>query len=204
MSILLQGKCEGGLYPLPLASFPLRKNAWSSVKVPQDVWHCRLDHPSPSIIQRVLQNNNLPFSTNNCDIFVCNACQQEKCHQLPFSLSTSVSSTPLQLVFSDVWGPAITSIGGYNYYISFIDDFNKFTWIYPLKYKSDVFSIFLRFQKHVERLLNTKIVSFQLDWGGEYHKLNKYFQENGVKYLVSCPHTHQQNESAERKHRHIV
>lgn len=113
-----------------------------------------------------------------------------KCHQLPFSLSTSVFSTTLQLVFSDVWGPTITSIGGYNCYISFIDDFSKFTWIYPLKYKSDVFSVFLPFQKHAERLLNTKIVSFQSDWGGEYHKLNKYFQEIGVKHLVSYPHTH--------------
>lgn len=141
---------------------------------------------------------------NNSDTFICNACQQAKCHQLPFPLSTSVSSTPLNLIFSDVWGPAVTSVGGHKCYVSFIDDFNKFTWIYPLKNKSDVFHVFLCFQKHVECLLNSKIICFQSDWGGEYHKLNKFFQEIGIKHQVACPYTHQQNGSVKRKHWHIV
>jgi hypothetical protein len=29
-----------------------------------------------------------------------------KSHQLPYPKSTSVSTSPLELVFSDVWGPA--------------------------------------------------------------------------------------------------
>jgi hypothetical protein len=40
--------------------------------------------------------------------------------------------------------------------------------------------------------------------GGEYKKLNSFFHCIGIRYLVSCPHAHQQNGSAERKHRHIV
>jgi histone deacetylase 1/2 len=44
----------------------------------------------------------------------------------------------------------------------------------------------------------------QTDWGGEYQKLNTFFKEIGIAHHVSCPHTHQQNGSAERKHRHIV
>jgi hypothetical protein len=40
-----------------------------------------------------------------------------------------MSSSPLELVFSDVWGPAPSSISKNVYYVSFIDDFNKFTWI---------------------------------------------------------------------------
>ena len=152
--------------------------------------------PSPSIVQRVLRENKLPVSSNNSDTFICNACQQARCHKLPFPLSTSTSSAPLNLIFSDVWGPAVTSVGGYKYYVSFIDDFSKFTWIYPLKNKSDVFHVFLCFQKHVERLLNAKILCFQSDWGGEYQKLYKYFEEIGIKHQVSCPYTHQQNGSA--------
>jgi hypothetical protein len=53
-----------------------------------------------------------------------------------------VSSQPLELVFSDVWGPAPKSVGRYKYYVSFIDDFSKFTWIYLLKKKLDVFQVF--------------------------------------------------------------
>lgn len=49
-----------------------------------------------------------------------------------------------------------------------------------------------------------KIIAVQTDWGGEYEKLNSFFTKIGVSHLVSCPHAHQQNGSAERKHRHIV
>jgi hypothetical protein len=44
--------------------------------------------------------------------------------------------------FSNVWGPAPKSVGRKQYYVSFIDDFNKYIWIYPLKYKSKVFQKF--------------------------------------------------------------
>ena len=100
-------------------------------------------------------------------------------------------------------GSSICSVGGYKYYVSFVDDFTKYTWIYFLHAKSDVESIFLRFQKHVELLLGTKIKSVQSDWGGEYRRLHKYFLDHGIMHYISCPHTHQQNGSAERKHRHI-
>lgn len=43
---------------------------------------------------------------------------------------------------------------GKNYYASFIDDYNKFTWIYLLKFKLDVFQKFNEFQGLVERLFN--------------------------------------------------
>jgi histone deacetylase 1/2 len=104
----------------------------------------------------------------------------------------------------NVWGHTQTSVSGHNYYVSFIGADSRFTWLYLIKRKSDVFDIFLQFQAHVERLLKTKIISVQSDWGGEYHNLNTFFQKLGISYRVSCPHTHQQNRVAERKHRHIV
>jgi hypothetical protein len=79
-----------------------------------------------------------------------------------------------------------------------------FTWIYVLKYKSEVFAKFHDFQQHVECLLNRKIISIQTDWVGEYERLSSFFTQMGISLRVSCPHTHQQNGSMERKHRHIV
>jgi transposase InsO family protein len=65
--------------------------------------------------------------------------------------------------------------------------------------------IFLQFQTHIECLLNTKIKCVQSDWGGEYQKMhNTFFRSLGLTHRVLCPHTHQQNGSAKRKHRHIV
>jgi histone deacetylase 1/2 len=77
----------------------------------------------------------------------------------------------------DVWGHTQTSVSGHNYYVSFIDAYSRFTWLYLIKRKSDVFDVFLQFQAHVERLLKTKIIIVQSDWGGEYQNLNSFFPE---------------------------
>jgi histone deacetylase 1/2 len=123
---------------------------------------------------------------------------------LAYPKPNSVSSKPFDLVFTDVWGPAPTSVGRHDYYVSFIDDFCKFMWIYLLLYKFEVFSCFKDFQSMVERQFNCKILVVQSDWGGEYQTLNSFFTCLGIAHHVSCPHAHQQNGSAERKHRHIV
>jgi hypothetical protein len=53
-------------------------------------------------------------------------------------------------------------------------------------------------------MFNRKIIAVQSNWGGEYECLNSFFRTLGIIHLVSCPHAHQQNDAAERKHRHIV
>jgi hypothetical protein len=78
-------------------------------------------------------------------------------------VSTSVSTVPLEQVFSDVWGPTPTFIGKHSYYVSFIDDFNKFTWIYLLKKHFEVYQVFFNFQPLVERKFNRKIITMQTD-----------------------------------------
>jgi histone deacetylase 1/2 len=56
-----------------------------------------------------------------------------------------VIKTPLELIYSDVWGPAQTSVSGHNYYVSFIDAYCRFSWLFLLKNKSDVFDVFVQF-----------------------------------------------------------
>ena len=199
------GRCEGGLYPLKLLSKSSpNKQALAAVKPSTSLWHHRLGHASSRVIQQVLSRHQLPVSHNRNNTRVCDACQSGKSHQLPYPRSTSVSSHPMDLIFSDVWGPAPNSIGRHNYYASFIDDHNKFVWIYLLKHKSEVFQCFQDFHKLVERQFDRKIRAIQTDWGGEYQALNSFFKRIGIEHHVSCPHAHQQNGSAERKHRHIV
>jgi transposase len=89
--------------------------------------------------------------------------------------STCVSEFPLQLVRTNVWGPALESVGRNKYYVSFVDDFSKFTWVYLIKLKSEVFQKFKDFQTLVERYFNRKIPAVQSDWGGEYQKLDSFF-----------------------------
>jgi histone deacetylase 1/2 len=56
-------------------------------------------------------------------------------------------------------------MGKHAYYVSFIDDFTKFTWIYLLKKCSDIYQAFVKYQQYVERKFDRKIVTMQTDWG---------------------------------------
>jgi hypothetical protein len=86
---------------------------------------------------------------------------------------------------------AIESFGRKWYYVFFIDDYSKFTWIYLLHHKSEVFKYFHEFQALVNRMFNHKIISVQSDCSGEYEHLNSLFRKIGIAHQVSCPHTHQ-------------
>jgi histone deacetylase 1/2 len=158
--IIISGQSRGGIYPI---GAPRVIQAFSSVRVSSAKWHCRLGHPASLVVQHVLHRHALPIESSNKDIFVCDACQQGKSHQLPFSLSNHVIKTPLELIYSDVWGPTQTSVSGHNYYVSFIDAYSRFTWLYLPKRKSGVFDVFVQFQTHVERLLGHKILHIQSD-----------------------------------------
>uniref|UniRef100_A0A803Q615 Integrase catalytic domain-containing protein n=1 Tax=Cannabis sativa TaxID=3483 RepID=A0A803Q615_CANSA len=92
----------------------------------------------------------------------------------------------------------------FRFYIHFVDDYSRYTWIYPLKAKSDALSAFTHFQTLAENLLDRKIKSLKSDGGGEYQAFNNHVAERGIDFQQSCPHTSAQNGRAERKHRHIV
>ena len=85
-----------------------------------------------------------------------------KSHNLPFSISVPHVTKPLELIYSDVWGPSpMISSYGFCYYVCFLDAFTKYIWLFPLKQKSNVENIFLHFQIYVERYFNTKIKAIQ-------------------------------------------
>lgn len=88
--------------------------------------------------------------------------------------------------------------------MSFIDDYIRFTWIYLLKGKYDVEWIFLQFQSFVGCLLDSKIKFIQTDRVVSTRNYIVSLAKIDIQHLVSCPHTHQQNDTAERKHRYIV
>jgi hypothetical protein len=201
--ILLHGLSKDGLYTFPNSPPPPRL-AFVGELAPLDCWHCRLGHPSLCIVNQVVCAHHFVVVKNKTS-GICPACRMGKSHELPFPFSPSVSQFPLELVFTDVWGPSpFYSINRNRYYVCFIDDFSKFIWLFPLATKSSVASTFLQFQTHVEKLFDRKIKSIQSDWGGEFRSLNPILSRQGISHRISCPHTHQQQGSIECKHRHIV
>jgi transposase InsO family protein len=136
---------------------------------------------------------------------ICPACHISKSKQLSFPLSLTRVNHPLELIYTNVWGPSpFCSSVGNKYYISFLDAYSRYTWLFLMSNKSDACNIFIQFQKNVERYFNTKIKILQSNWGGEFRSLSKILKQIGITHSLSCPHTHQQNGAMERKHRLIV
>ncbi|KAM6588273.1 hypothetical protein CsatA_010878 [Cannabis sativa] len=183
----------------PFQSFSCTKNS-SNVSL-VNLWHQRLGHPSKIIMNKVLHSLHIPTA----DPSFCNACQYGKLHQFTFLSSQHSTTTPFEIIHTDLWGPSpYPTNEGFKYYIIFIDDFTKYTWIFPLKVKSDTTHVFQYFNNYVERQFGVKIKSLQADWGGEFRPLKPILAQLGVIFRHPCPHTHQQQGRAERKHRHVT
>ena len=108
---------------------------------------------------------------------------------------------------TDIWGIALViSHEHYRYFVTFIDDFTRFTWVYFLRSKSEVFSVFKVFLTLVETQFFAKIKILQSDSGGEYmsNEFQFFLQSHGIISQRSCPFTPQQNGVAERKNRHLL
>ena len=144
---LHQGPMKDGVYEWPqnLNSTPPLL-AFSTIKTSSSCWHQRLGHPAFPILQYIVKNNNLESSVSHN--FSCNACSCNKAHRLPFYQSTLSTTTPLEIIFSDVWTSPILSIDNFKNYVVFIDHHTKYIWFYPLKAKSEV-NMFLFGSSHL-------------------------------------------------------
>jgi hypothetical protein len=77
--------------------------------------------------------------------------------------------TPLELVHTDLCGPMqIKSLGGSYYFLTFIDDYNRKTWVYFLAKKYETFDKFREFKAMVEKQSGHQIKVLRSDRGGEY------------------------------------
>lgn len=112
-------------------------------------WHHRLGHMSERGL-KVLVERDLLLGLKSVSLPFCEQCVIRKQHRLKFDRSTTKSKHILELIHSDVWESSQMSLGGPKYFVSFIDDYSRRLWIYPIKKKSDVFSIFKHFKALVE------------------------------------------------------
>ena len=101
------------------------------------VLHQRLGYPSSKILDHVIKNFPALKAINGSKSFEsCDACMMGKLHRLYFPVSFIKTSNPLELLHTNLWGPTPKlSLQGYRYYVSFVNDFTRLTWIFPLKTK---------------------------------------------------------------------
>ena len=83
---------------------------------------------------------------------ICEECQLGKQTKHTFPHDKNVSRNMLDIVHFDVWGPTETmSMGGYRYYVTFIDEHRRKVWVYLMKDKSEVFTHFQNFKVMAEK-----------------------------------------------------
>ena len=134
---------------------------------------------------------------------VCEGCVLGKHPREKFDIGkTHTSSSPLDLIHSDLIGPfPHPSIKKERYVLTFIDDFSWYTWVYLLRAKSEVFVHFEDFKAIVETQSKRKIKALRIDNGGEYVNTTLWnlCLQSSIQLQYTVPCTPQQNRVAERK-----
>uniref|UniRef100_A0A0A8YXZ9 GAG-pre-integrase domain-containing protein n=1 Tax=Arundo donax TaxID=35708 RepID=A0A0A8YXZ9_ARUDO len=120
---------------------------------PTFIWHCRLDHINEKRIEK-LHKDDLLSSFNFESFDTCKSCLFGKMTKAPFTGQSERASELLRLVHTDVCGP-MNSIarGGFQYLITFTDDFSRYGYIYLMRHKSEPFEKFKKFQNEVQNQL---------------------------------------------------
>jgi hypothetical protein len=93
------------------------------------------------------------------------------------------ASAPLDLIHSDLISPfPHPSINKARFFLIFVDDFSRFTWIYFLRKISEVFQHLKDFKSLVETQSGKKIKVLGTDNRGEYvnHEIHNLFNDTGI------------------------
>ena len=87
----------------------------------------------------------------------------------PFTRQSERANELLGLIHSDVCGQfSSTARGGFQYFITFTDDFSRYSYVYLIKHKSESFEKFKVFKNEVQNQLGKNIKTLKSDRGGEY------------------------------------
>ena len=114
-----------------------------------DLWHAHLGHPFLSHLQLLASQGHL--GSVQFQKFDCTSCHFGKQTKLLFNNSDSFSSTPFNFIYYDIWGPTpVSTEGGSRYFVIFVNDFSRYTWIYLLHHRSELVSIYQTFHKIIK------------------------------------------------------
>ncbi|XXG51738.1 hypothetical protein AAC387_Pa03g0243 [Persea americana] len=168
------------------------------------LWHRHFGHASFGYLKKLFPKlfSHLPILDLKCDI-----CEMAKSHRVPFPIRMHKSPVPFMVVHSDVWGPAkISSMNGSRWFVSFIDDYSRMTWVCLMKTKDEVSLLFKKFHKMIANQYQSQIQVLRIDNGGEFviWDMKPFLSLDGIIHQTTCTDTPQQNGVAERKNRHLL
>ncbi|KAL1215287.1 Retrovirus-related Pol polyprotein from transposon RE1 [Cardamine amara subsp. amara] len=198
--VLGKGETKGELHALKDLKKPSNStNSCHVASSSSDLWHARLGHPHSRALNLIMPN--VAFDNSKCE-----SCILGKHCRSVFQNSLSIYENCFDLVHSDVWTSPCLSRDNLKYFVTFIDEKSKYTWVTLLLSKDRVFEAFVNFQTYVTNHFNAKIKVLRSDNGGEYtsNTFKARLANHGILHQTSCPYTPQQNGVAERKNRHLM
>ena len=138
---------------------------------------------------------------------VCKGCIFDKHPEHKFDQGkASQESCILGLINYDISGKIpTTSLNGYQYVLTFIDYFSRYTWAFFIKKKSEVLEKFIELKALIENASGKKIKTLRSDNGKEYvsNELLEICSDNGIQIQHSVPYTPEKNGVVERKNRSL-
>ena len=187
---------EGKLFRLNLDYSNSYANIAKSITSEDDItlWHYRLGHLGVENIRLLADGRGKGINISK-DIQLDKVCEHYLYggqHKLSFPNTATRASTILELIHTDICGPMnVTSVGGSRYFIIFIDDKTRMTFISFIKTKNEVFEKFKDFKALVENQQCKRIKRLRSDNGGEYtsKKFEDYLKECGIQHEKTIPYT---------------
>ncbi|XP_031253030.1 uncharacterized protein LOC116110953 [Pistacia vera] len=118
--VVVRGNKTGTLY---MTSSYRDSIAVTNASITSSLWHCRLWHMSVKGMKELQSKGKLP-KLKLIDHSLCEGCILGKQRRVSFSkVAREPKAKKLELVHTDMWGPAfVSSLGGSKYYVMFIDE----------------------------------------------------------------------------------
>ncbi|PNF37230.1 Retrovirus-related Pol polyprotein from transposon TNT 1-94 [Cryptotermes secundus] len=170
------------------------------------LWHKRLGHINPTSMKIAKNGVCEGICFNDTVPDTCISCIKGKFAKKPFRARKSKAKGLLDVIHSDLCGPMeVESWNGAKYILTFTDEFSRKVFVYFIKSKSEVFTVFCNFKALVENQVGKTIKALRTDNGGEYisKHFSDYLEQNGIEHHVTVPYNPQQNGLAERVNRSL-
>ena len=189
------GTLSNGVYILDMSNTILNANG-NKRKMRDNLkssflWHCCLGHISERRMTKLHKCRSLgSFDYESFD--TCELCLFGKMTKLPFKGKGEQENGPLDLIHNDVCGPIfVHARGGFVYFITFIDDYSRYGYLYLMRYKLEAFERFKEFGNEVEKQVGRSLKSLRSDQGGEYlsQEFLYYLKDNGILSQWTPPYT---------------
>ncbi|CAI7803299.1 unnamed protein product [Closterium sp. NIES-53] len=178
------------------------------------LWHHRLGHPSLPRLRGMasctlvsgLPQSLPPLPPGPVPTYV--PCVEGRQRAAPHSSEFPPTEAPLQTLHMDMWGPArVRGQGHERYFLLVVDDYSRYTTIFPLRRKGEVTEVLIDWIRGTRRELNESfgsdlpVLRLHSNRGGEFSSdlLRAICRAEGIRQKFTLPASPQQNGIAERR-----